>query len=131
MATKKPASPVAFSQAIFDRICALVADGKSVREACSLKGMPARETFNKWRKRTPELQAQYDQAYKDYEDSCLQDIVYIADTEPDPAKARNRIDARKWELKIRNRKKFGDSMTLAGDPDAPVQLVLNGSDVHG
>jgi hypothetical protein len=131
MATKKPAAPIAFSQTVFDRICALVADGKSVREACSLKGMPARETFNKWRKRTPELQAQYDQAYKDYEDSCLQDIVYIADTEPDPAKARNRIDARKWELKIRNRKKFGDSMTLAGDPDAPVQLVLNGSDIHG
>jgi hypothetical protein len=131
MATKKQAPRVEFSQTVFNRICALVADGKSVREACELKGMPARETFNKWRKRTPELQAQYDQAYKDYEDSCLQDIVYIADTEPDPAKARNRIDARKWELKIRNRKKFGDNVVHSGDPDAPIALVLNGSDIHG
>ncbi len=132
MAGKKGQAPrTDFSQALFTRICDLIADGKSLREACELKGMPDRATFNKWRKRTPELQAQYDQAYRDYEDSCLQDIVYIADTEKDSAIAKNRMDARKWELKIRNRKKFGDSVQHTGDPEAPMQLVLNGSDVHG
>jgi len=132
MAGKKGQAPrTEFSQKLFDEICELIADGKSLRETCELKGMPDRATFNKWRKRAPELQAQYDQAYKDYEDSCLQDIVYIADTEKDSAIAKNRMDARKWELKIRNRKKFGDSVQHTGDPEAPMQLVLNGSDVHG
>ncbi len=132
MAGKKPQAPrVAFSQALFDRICELIADGKSVREICETKGMPDRTAFNRWRKRTPELQAQYDQAYKDYEGSVLQDIVYIADTEKDAAVARNRMEARKWELKVRNRKVYGDNITHSGDPDAPVQLVLSGSDIHG
>lgn len=132
MAMKKQVAPsVEFSQAKFDEICELIADGKSLREICEMKGMPHRMTFNKWRKRTPELQAQYDQAYKDYEDSVLQDIVHIADTEKDAAIARNRMDARKWELKVRNRKKFGDNITHSGDPQAPIALVLNGSDVHG
>lgn len=129
MATKKPR--VEFSEALFDRICGLIADGKSVRKACVGTGMPDRATFNSWRKRTPELQAQYDQAYKDYEDSTLQDIVHIADTEPDTDRAKVKIDARKWELKIRNRKRFGDNVTHSGDPEAPIALVLNGSDIHG
>ncbi|WP_233854086.1 hypothetical protein [Paraburkholderia sp. HD33-4] len=128
--TKKgePRAP-GFTQERFDAICDLIADGKSLREICELQGMPDRKTFNGWRKRTAELQAQYDQAYRDYEDSVLQDIVYIADTEKDASIAKNRMDARKWELKIRNRKKYGDSITHSGDPDAPVQLFLSDSDV--
>lgn len=107
-AKKAPAKPVEFSQELFDHICELIADGNSLRTICEMKGMPHRMTFNSWRKRTPELQAQYDQAYKDYEDSVQQDVVYIADTEKDAAIGRNRMDARKWELAIRNRKKYGD-----------------------
>jgi len=114
-----------FTQELFDKICDLIADGKSVREICELKGMPHRMTFNKWRKRTPELQAQYDQAYRDYEDSTLQDIVHIADSEVDPQRARVMIDARKWELKIRNRKRFGDHITeeVTGPNGGPLQVV--------
>ncbi|MFM0263314.1 terminase small subunit-like protein [Paraburkholderia sediminicola] len=126
MAGKQGQAPrVEFSQAMFDRICTLIADGKSVRQACSGDGMPDRATFNGWRKRTPELQAQYDQAYRDYEDSTLQDIVHIADTERDAAIARNRIDARKWELKIRNRKRFGDHVVTehTGEDGGAIQHV--------
>jgi hypothetical protein len=130
MAGKKGQAPrIEFSQALFDRICSMVADGKSVREACAADGMPDRATFNGWRKRTPELQAQYDAAYKDYEDSTLQDIVHIADTEPDPAKARNRIDARKWELKIRNRKRFGDQVTNEHTGEGGGPIIVSASPI--
>jgi hypothetical protein len=124
---RKQAPRVEFSQAKFDEICSLIADGKSVRTICEMDGMPNRCTFNEWRKRTPELQAQYDQAYIDYENSVLDDIVYIADTEPDPRKAAVRMDARKWDLKIRNRKRFGDKVEaeLTGKDGGPIVVAAS------
>lgn len=104
------APQVRFSQAIFDRICELIADGSSVRQACAGKGMPDRHTFNAWRKRTPELQAQYDEACRENEEATCDDIQHIADTEKDTRKAAVMIDARKWKLKIRNRKVYGDQV---------------------
>lgn len=126
MAPKKQAPRVEFSQALFDSVCELIADGKSVRSTCEMAGMPDRKTFYRWCKRTPELQHQYDQAYIDYEHSVLDDIVYIADTEPDPRKAKVRIDAREWDLKIRNRKRFGDKVAqeLTGTDGSPLQVQI-------
>jgi hypothetical protein len=106
----KGTKPVRFSQALFDRICALIADGKSVREACSGKGMPDRGAFNDWRKRTPELQAQYDAACLDRQEATFDDIQYIADTEKDTRRAAVMIDARKWRLARMNRKEYGDKV---------------------
>lgn len=115
---------VHFSPEIFTRICGLIADGKSLREVCAMKDMPDRMTFNEWRKRTPELQAEYDQACKDQEDATFDDIQYIADTVNDAAKARNMIDARKWRLRIRNRKVYGDKLGLDGGEDgSPIKIV--------
>lgn len=104
------AHAVRFSQKIFDQICELIADGKSVRQACTGKGMPDRKTFNNWRKRTPELQAQYDEACLANEDATCDDIQHIADTVKDSRRAAVMIDARKWKLKIRNRKVYGDQV---------------------
>jgi hypothetical protein len=114
-----------FTQALFDKICDLIADGKSVREICEMKGMPCRRTFHGWCRRTPELMAQYDAAYLVGEQSILDDIQYIADTETDAPKARNRIDARKWTLKVRNRKVYGDHVTeeVTGPNGGPLQVV--------
>ncbi|MCA8018083.1 terminase small subunit-like protein [Burkholderia metallica] len=147
MSRKTQAPSVKFSQALYDRICELIASGKSLRSICDADGMPDRMTFNRWRKMTPELQAQYDQACLDRADAIFDEILEIADdsrldtllTEKNGeqmntewvARSRLRVDARKWVLARMNRKKFGDNMTLSGDPDAPVQLILNGSDIHG
>jgi hypothetical protein len=126
MATRKQAPRVEFSQALFTRICGLIANGKSLREACELKGMPDRTTFNEWRKRSPKLQAEYDQACKDQEDATFDDIQYIADTEPDARRAAVKIDARKWRLKIRNRKVFGDKVdaNVSGADGGPLQIEI-------
>jgi hypothetical protein len=135
MAGKKGQAPrVEFSQELFDAICARIASGgddNSLRKICAEPGMPHKGTFIDWSKRTPELRAQYDKAFLDRRDTYFDEMIEIADTEPDPQKAKVRIDARKWAWARQDRKRFGDSMTLTGDPDAPVQLVLNGSDIHG
>ncbi len=135
MAGKKGQAPrTEFSQKLFDEICERLASGgdeNSLRQICNEDHMPDRTTFIKWSKRTPELLAQYDRAYLARQDTYFDEIIDIADTEVDPAKGKVRIDARKWAWARMNRKKFGDSMALTGDPDAPLHLVLNGSDVHG
>jgi len=135
MATKKTQGPrVEFSQAKFDEICARVAAGgdkSSLRAICAEAGMPDRATFNGWRKLTPELEKQYAQAREDQKDTFFEELVHIADTEPDAAKARNRMDARKWAWSRMDPKRFGDKLQHTGDGGGPVQLVLNGSDVHG
>lgn len=140
------AKRVEFSQTIFDRICGLIAGGKSVREVCALEGMPDRATFNCWRKSTPELQAQYDAACIDREEVYFEQIIAIADecragtktvtketaagtftetTEIDMVeRARVQIDARKWTLARMNRKKYGDHVTeeLTGPNGGPLQI---------
>lgn len=124
MAARKQAPKVHFSQEIFDHICERIADGASVLAACAGKGMPTRQTFNVWRKSTPELQAQYDAACIDREEAIFDDIQHIADTEKDARRATVRIDARKWRLARMNRKKYGDRVAneLSGPDGGPLQI---------
>jgi hypothetical protein len=147
MAGKKGQAPrVEFSQAIFDRICLEISLGASLRSICVKDGTPDRKTFHNWRQRTPELQGQYDRACLDREEVYFEQIIEIADDtshdtiatehgeQPNSewiTRSRLRVDARKWALARMNRKKYGDSITHSGDADAPVQLILKGSDIHG
>lgn len=123
---RKQKPKVQFSQEVFDAICAMIADGKSVRQACTGREMPTRQTFHEWVRLSPQLQDQYDRAFLDYEESTLDDIKFIADTEKDPRRAAVMIDARKWDLKIRNRKRFGDRVTseLTGEGGGPIKSEL-------
>lgn len=113
-----------FTQALFDKICDELADGKSLRSVCEKKSMPDRKTFNRWRQSTVELQQQYDRACLDREEAYFEQIIDIADAATDQAKARNQIDARKWTLARMNRKKFGDHVTeeLTGPNGGPLQI---------
>lgn len=102
---------IQFSQELFDRICARIAaggDGSSLLAICKEDGMPERHTFMTWTKRTEELRLQYERARIDQEDTYFDELIEIADTETDPAIARNRMDARKWAWARMNRAKFGD-----------------------
>lgn len=133
-----------FTQALFDQICDLIADGRSVREICARKGMPNRRTFQNWYQRTPELQAQYDRACIEREEVYFEQIITIADecrkgiktttkangevetVETDMTeRAKIQIDARKWSLARMNRKKYGDHITeeLTGPNGGPIQTV--------
>lgn len=130
MAAKKVRAPrVEFSQRVFDEICARIAaggDDSSLRKICAEAGMPDRRTFCDWRKRSAELQAQYDRACIDRQDTYFDELIEIADTETDPQRARNRIDARKWAWARMNRKKFGERVTNehVGEEGGPIQMLL-------
>ena len=85
-----------FSQELFDTICERIADGESVRKISLDDDMPCQTTFFKWLANDEVAAQQYTRAREAQADALANDIVDIADTEADPAKARVRIDARKW-----------------------------------
>jgi hypothetical protein len=129
MAGKKGQAPrVEFSQALFDAVCARIASGgdeNSLRKICEADGMPDRGTFMGWKDRTEELRAQYDKAYLDRQDTYFDELIDIADTETDPQRARNRMDARKWAWARMNRKRFGDKLGVDGGEDGePVAISV-------
>lgn len=149
----KRAPMVAFSQTLFDDICKRIALGASLRSICAEDGMPDRVTFNRWRKQSDELQAQYDQACIDREEYYFEQIIDIADecrtgtktvtketatgkftetTEIDMVdRAKVQIDARKWVLARMNRKKYGEKLGVDGGEDGSplvVKIVRHGDE---
>jgi hypothetical protein len=77
--------------------------------------VPSPATFHNWLADDPSLQERYARAREEQGDLHADELVRIADEEPDPNKARVRIDARKWAASKRNPKKYGDKLTLDGE----------------
>jgi hypothetical protein len=107
----RPEPRIAYSDDLAARICEHVADGLSLKEACELPGMPARRTAYKWLGEHDNFVRMYARAREERADLIADEIVSIADSEPDPNKARVRIDARKWWAAKVNPKKYGDKLT--------------------
>ena len=65
----------------------------------------------------------YARAREERSHMMADEIIEIADTEPDPNRARVRIDARKWWASKVNKKDYGDRVTaeVSGPDGGPVQ----------
>ena len=108
----KTGRPSTFSQDVADAICQEIMAGKSLREICTREDMPATSTVYEWLSRDAEFADHYAHAREIQADVLADEIIHIADTEPDAQKARNRIDARKWLSSKLRPKKFGDRVEL-------------------
>lgn len=145
---KKPQGrPSEYNEPMAAQICERIADGESLRAICRDEAMPAKSTVFKWLNQQATFADQYARAREAQADTMADEILEIADEtafdsieseggglKPDSewiARSRLRVDARKWLASKMAPKKYGDKITHAGDPDAPVSLVLNGSDIHG
>lgn len=110
-----------FKPEIGAQICGLIASGKSLRKILKSVGMPLERTVYNWLRDIPEFAGQYAQAREAQADTYADAIVEIADTEKDAAKARNRIDARKWAAGKLRPKVYGDKVSL--DHSGSIQTV--------
>lgn len=136
-----------YTPEIGDKICAEIADGKSVRRVCELEGMPHRTTVFRWLREFPEFQKQYTLATEARADAFVEETIDIADdgsndwmdaNEPDNPgyklngehiqRSKLRIDTRKWNAARMKPKKYGDKVDLThASPDGgPVRLLING-----
>jgi hypothetical protein len=117
---------VFFSRKLFNTICEQIAEGKSLREICKAKGMPHRSNVFRWIDDDPTLRDQYVRAREAQADLYADEIIEIADdgsrdysigengetiVDHDViARARLRVDARKWKASKLAPKKYGDKL---------------------
>lgn len=80
----------------------------SMRAICEMKDMPSRDAIFRWITDNPEFAAAYHEARSHQMHGYVDDTVYIADTEKDVAKARVRIDARRWVAERLEPKHYGN-----------------------
>jgi hypothetical protein len=103
-------------------ICEQIATGpKSLREICRAPSMPSIWSVLYWLNTDAEFARQYARARELQADYFADEIIEIADTEKDAAKARNRIDARKWMAAKLRPKVYGDRLHV--DSDAHITLT--------
>lgn len=110
-AKRAPGRPSTYTDSLARRICVQIAEGKSIRKICQGKGMPTLSTIFKWLDEKPAFSEQYARARAIQAEVHADEIVDIADTESDPAKARVRVDARKWIAVKLLPRKYGDRVT--------------------
>ena len=118
-----------YTKAIADKICARIADGESLNAICKDSNMPHRHTVMEWALGQVKVADKanfpdkYARARKAQADAFADEIVDIADTEPDPNKARIRIDARKWVAGKQRPKKYGDrsKLEVTGEDGNPIE----------
>lgn len=119
---------MAFSQEIADRICSELAEGKSLRAVCQAEGMPNASTVLRWTETDGSFAQQYAGARARGYQLLADEILEISDdsmgdvlTDKDGnertdaervARARLRVDSRKWMLSKMLPKIYGDKLDL-------------------
>ncbi len=136
--------PSEYTQEIADEICAQLADGKSLRTVCRADSMPCVATVFNWFRKYPQFLEQYARAKEESADTLADEILEIADDgrndwmerngEADKGwavngeqiqRSRLRVDTRKWIASKLKPKKYGDKLELAGDPKAPLGVMIS------
>jgi hypothetical protein len=112
--------------------------------------MPAQSTVYDWLLRFPEFAEQYTRAREEQADTLADEIIQIADEQPEVVAVvdkktgaliehkldgaflqwqKNRIEARKWTAMKLKPKKYGDKIAVGGDPDGvPIKTEDTGAD---
>jgi hypothetical protein len=142
-AKKKLGRPTMYTQHMANLICLRIAEGESLREIVKTEGMPERATIYEWLLRRPDFADQYTRAREEQADTLADEIIAIADEQPEIIPVidkrtgeliehkldgaflqwqKNRIDARKWTAMKLKPKKYGERVALAGDADSPVKI---------
>lgn len=140
---KKIGRPTDYTQGIALVICTRIAEGESLREIVKTEGMPDRSTIYDWLMRHQEFADLYARAREDQADTLADEIIAIADEQPEIIVVtdkktgaviehkldnaflqwqKNRIDARKWTAMKLKPRKYGEKVQVGNDPDNPVDF---------
>lgn len=105
--------PSSFSEQIADEICEEIATGGALHRLCAEReGWPSERTVYRWLEEHEDFRQKYARARDRQSDRMAFDTVLISDEEPDPQRAKVRIDARKWLASKLAPKKYGDKTQL-------------------
>ena len=104
--------PSKYNQSLAEEILSRYADGETLSRICKDDHIPERNTVYRWRSDYPEFEDAYILAREQHVDALVDEAGQIADSEPDPQRARVRVDFRKWLASRLNRDKYGDKLEL-------------------
>lgn len=108
----KQGRPSGYTEEIADKICAQLAEGKSLHTICDAEGMPSCSMIYRWMESNEGFRERYARAKEDACEKMAEEILEIADTEQDSNRARVRIDARKWIAAKLKPKKYGEKIDV-------------------
>lgn len=138
VAPKQTGRPTKFNQQTADIICIMLSEGMSLRQilkADTVGVLPAQSTIYEWLLRHPLFAEQYARAREEQADTLADEIIEIADEQPEIVAVtdkktgaliehkldgaflqwqKNRIEARKWTAAKLRPKKYGDRMAVEG-----------------
>jgi hypothetical protein len=148
------ARPTRYSPGLARRVCDAVAGGASLAAVCAAADMPSREIVAAWLDAHPDFRTAYTRALEFAADRFAEQILTIADGDPSGASSRSdagsvaraklRIDTRKWLMSRLAPSKYGDrpaaSSAVKRDPatmnlhdltDAELEDILASEDDAG
>lgn len=109
-----------------DEIIRRVSDGELLVDVLRGEGMPAKSTWSDWCRADPELSGRFARAREEGEDAIAAGIRHIArggnGSSGEVARDKLIVDTELKLLAKFNPKRWGDRTTLAGDPEAPLQV---------
>lgn len=106
-------------------VCRRLAEGESLKAICEDDCMPSRSAVYEWLLLHVEFADMYARAREEQADTLADEITQIADTEEDAARARVRVDARKWVAAKLKPRKYGDRQAVehSGPNGGPIQTA--------
>lgn len=144
MAASRPVGrPTKYTQEIADRICAELAEGKSLRSVCSADDIPSAVTVFSWFRIYPEFLKQYTRAKEESADAMADEVLHISNTpvmgETRTIKSdgsvevkqdemlghrRLQIETRKWLMAKMKPKRYGDKLDMTTNgKDLPTPIL--------
>lgn len=129
--------PSTYTDKVADAICERIANGETLRAICRDDGFPHWNTVYDWMAANEAFAGRFARAREVGFDAIAQDTLQIIDSEPAKvatahgehvdsghvAWVKGRVDQRMKLLAKWDPKRYGERTTLAGDPDAPLQIA--------
>lgn len=132
--------PSKFTKELAETICERLALGESLRAICRDAKMPSQSMVFRWLSDNEQFREQYARARDFQADSWADEILQISDdgsndTYTDSngnervdhdvvARSKLRVDTRKWLMARMAPRKYGDKLSVAGDGDSPLTVVI-------
>jgi transposase len=119
--------PTDYSEENASELCALIAQGLSLRKACEQTNRSLSVVWS-WLTKHEGFQSQYARAKEESGDSDQDRLDEIAEKvltgELDPQAARVAADIIKWSASKKKPKKYGDKLDIGNANDTPFQITI-------
>ena len=130
--------PTTYTPRLAAKVCARIAEGESVRAIAQAAGMPASATIYLWLNGREDFRSMYAAACEERADALVEEMLAIADDasadwrpagkdgqdrafdRENLARAKLRIETRRWRAARLAPRKYGDRFDQAGAAPAPL-----------